>query len=465
MVTTIFLFQVRDNLRSLRFQLSLLVLLLFFVANGVVYSYKLDRQATETERLLEADAENYEVSSVAEAVDNWYRIEMDPVGTEFVAEAGYAWAYTGMWVNPRSAETLWTTSSRTTNNWMQRFELVDWVVISRYVLTFLCIVLAYNAISGERERDTLRLLLTNPVSRSRILVGKCVAHLATLVAALIVGACVSLLILVITGVVAIDARVIAAAAVFVGGATLLCALFLLLGMAVSALSLSSATSLIVLVTAWTLVIVVVPQTSYLVAVRTVEPLGPFWEAMNDHRTQMRRALQLEGVQPRPREVARHDDFAVEREYARRLGQLEAELDAMRRDLNERIFRQFEVARTMNLLSPGYAFQYSVEALLGAGVPHFRAFFDDAWRYRDDLRQFLRAADAADPDSPHVLFLADYMSEAPVSADRIPRYVGRRLSLAEGLAAAVVPLVVLLLETTLAFFLALWAIQRTDIAAP
>lgn len=34
--------------------------------------------------------------------------------------------------------------------------------------------------------------------------------------------------------------------------------------------------------------VVIPQTSYLIAVRAVEPLGPFWEAMGDHRTQMNR---------------------------------------------------------------------------------------------------------------------------------------------------------------------------------
>ena len=65
---------------------------------------------------------------------------------------------------------------------------------------------------------------------------------------------------------------------------------------------------------------------------------------------------------------------------------------------------------MNLLSPGYAFQYSLEALLGNGIARFRSFTRQGWDYRETLREFLRARDAADPDSPHVLFLGDYMSQ-------------------------------------------------------
>ncbi|MBW1881866.1 MAG: hypothetical protein JRJ84_26215 [Deltaproteobacteria bacterium] len=46
-MATVFLHQLHDNLRSLRFQTSLIVLLLFFVGNGIVYTYKMDRAARE----------------------------------------------------------------------------------------------------------------------------------------------------------------------------------------------------------------------------------------------------------------------------------------------------------------------------------------------------------------------------------------------------------------------------------
>jgi ABC-type transport system involved in multi-copper enzyme maturation permease subunit len=382
---------------------------------------------------------------------------MDPVGREFIYEAGLSWSYTGMWMKPITGQTLTPTTVQTTNNWMARFEVVDWTVISRYVISFLCIILAYNAVSGEREQGTLQLVLANPVSRASFLLGKFLAHWLTVISSSIIGALISLVILALSGVLTIDGGVLLGVTAWLA---LLCALFLLLGMGISSLSNSSATSLIFLVTAWTVVVVVVPQTSYLIAARTVEPMGLYWEAMGEHRTKMNRTLRLEGIQPRAREVGATDGFVLEKEYAQRLGQLEG----MRRDLNERIFRQFEVARSVNLISPGYAFQYALEGLLGAGLPNIRAFFADAWRYRDDLRQFLRAADAEDPDSPHVPFLPGYMSDKPVVANRFPRYQSQPISLADGFVSASMPLAILLLETALAFVLALWAVRRTDLTA-
>jgi ABC-type transport system involved in multi-copper enzyme maturation permease subunit len=382
---------------------------------------------------------------------------MDPVGREFIYEAGLSWSYTGMWMKPITGQTLTPTTVQTTNNWMARFEVVDWTVISRYVISFLCIILAYNAVSGEREQGTLQLVLANPVSRASFLLGKFLAHWLTVISSSIIGALISLVILALSGVLTIDGGVLLGVTAWLA---LLCALFLLLGMGISSLSNSSATSLIFLVTAWTVVVVVVPQTSYLIAARTVEPMGLYWEAMGEHRTKMNRTLRLEGIQPRAREVGATDGFVLEKEYAQRLGQLEG----MRRDLNERIFRQFEVARSVNLISPGYAFQYALEGLLGAGLPNIRAFFADAWRYREDLRQFLRAADAEDPDSPHVPFLPGYMSDKPVAADRFPRYQSQPISLADGFVSASMPLAILLLETALAFVFALWAVRRTDLTA-
>ncbi|HCV23873.1 MAG TPA: hypothetical protein DGN59_10455, partial [Candidatus Latescibacteria bacterium] len=55
-------------------------------------------------------------------------------------------------------------------------------------------------------------------------------------------------------------------------------------------------------------------------------------------------------------------------------------------------------------APGYAFQYSMEALLGTGVARHQDFFRQAMRYRETLRQFVRARDAQDSDSPHGTFL-------------------------------------------------------------
>ena len=48
----IFQLTLADNLRSLRFQLSLVILLLFFIGNGLVYTWKGERVAIENEQAL-----------------------------------------------------------------------------------------------------------------------------------------------------------------------------------------------------------------------------------------------------------------------------------------------------------------------------------------------------------------------------------------------------------------------------
>lgn len=59
--------------------------------------------------------------------------------------------------------------------------------LSVYLIPLLALLLAFDAIAGEVERGSLALLLTYPVSRGEVLLGKTVAHLAALIFAVLVG--------------------------------------------------------------------------------------------------------------------------------------------------------------------------------------------------------------------------------------------------------------------------------------
>jgi ABC-type transport system involved in multi-copper enzyme maturation permease subunit len=204
----IFLHQLHDNLRSLRFQVSLGVLLLFFVANGVIYTMKTGSLTVEAARINTLNEERFDrVNTVQDAATNTYKIRSTEVGTEFIAESGSNWFLYAMYVSPSSGSVPGFGSSRTTNHWMRRFEVVDWTVIVRYVLSFLCIVLSYNAISGELERGTLHLVLANSLPRGSFLLGKFAAHLITLLVATALGSLISLLILVLGKVIELDLHI------------------------------------------------------------------------------------------------------------------------------------------------------------------------------------------------------------------------------------------------------------------
>jgi len=458
----IFVRQLYDNLRSLRFQLGLLALLLFFAINGFVYTWKMEQQVEEDARI-EADVERIyeETQTVAQAAGRSFKVISRPRGTEFISEAGFNWFHDTMWV-----AVLWPPvrldSMRTTNNWMRRFELLDWMVIVRYVLSFLCVVLAYNAVSGEVESGTLQMVLSNPVSRFSFLGGKLLAHLVTLQVATVVGSLVSLLILSLHGVLELDGQVAQCYLFFLLGTTAYVALFLLLGTGISVLTRSSASSLVFMVTAWTLLVVIVPQTSYLIAARAAAPAGDIIGQIREYGQQQNAALIREGLFPRPREIAGTDDHALEKRFARRVEELVEEGGQMVREAYRRNRRQYDVARTVHLVSPGYAFQYAVESLLGVGVVRFQRFHEQGYRYKDELRAFLRERDAADPESPHVLFLSGFMSTMPLDSDEIPRFEQPELSLADGLEAGTAPIVILILETGLAFLFAVVAFQRAEV---
>ena len=59
--------------------------------------------------------------------------------------------------------------------------------LSVYLLPLLALLLAFDGIAGEIERGGLALLLTYPVSRAEVLLGKFTAHLLTLTLAVAIG--------------------------------------------------------------------------------------------------------------------------------------------------------------------------------------------------------------------------------------------------------------------------------------
>ena len=460
----VYLHQLLDSLKSLRFQISLLLLLILFGLNGLVYSWKHERLVENYATLRANVADAYEASrTLSDVLNRWYHLLYPRTQTEFIAEGGANWFDNSAYIRAESGSAVvYGRHVGGFNNWMQRYEILDWSFLVRYVLSFLCIVLAYNAISGELESGTLRLALANPLSRGRWLAGAFLAHLTTLMAALTVGSLVSLAILSLSGALSLNAEVIRGYVLFLLGAALYISLFLLLSMGISSLLRSSAASLVSLVLLWAVLIVVVPQTSYVIAMRSVEPVGAWREKPAELIEQVVDRLEADGILPRGRDLGQVDDYALERRYTQAFEDIEGEHAALVRSQYRQIVRQYEVGRTVNLLSPGMAFQYALESVLGTGLQRYEDLLAQSWRYRSHLRDFVRVRDAADPDSPHVLYLVGYVSDRELEPADIPRFAPPARRLAPRVDAGAAQITVLLLEAALAFFFAQWAFYRMDL---
>ena len=458
----IFLHQLHDHLKSLRFQLSLVLLIAFFAANGLVYGWKAERLVDEVGRVEAESASRFDgVSDPGGLLGTGFRVHMRPLETGFMVEGGQDWSSDTIYLSAASGQGLAVTGRVVAvNHWMDRFEIVDWALIVRIAVSFLAIALAYDTLSGERERGTLAMLLTHPISRARILAAKLGAHLGALLAAVLVSAAMSLVILALQGGVQLSLPLLAPLALFLLGTLCYATFFLLLAMAVSARARSSASALVTLMVIWAALVVVIPQAAYLAGARAVS--APNWAQVWDYMDGVRDNLSLEGLTPRGREEGAADDYAVEREVARRYNEAEKEQRQLYEEARLREVRQFEVTRGLSLISPGYAFQGTAEALLGTGLVRYKAFVKAAQEYLRGLRGYVRDLDAADRDSPHILYLADYVSRQPLDHRDIPRFGGVRVSLARAVAGSYLPISILLVETAAAFLLCLWAFRRAPV---
>jgi ABC-type transport system involved in multi-copper enzyme maturation permease subunit len=82
-----------------------------------------------------------------------------------------------------------------TNPLLSIFPVLDISLIFEIVISVMALLVAYDAISGERENGTLKLILSNTVSRSKVLLGKVVAGLITLLIPVTIAFITGLLIL------------------------------------------------------------------------------------------------------------------------------------------------------------------------------------------------------------------------------------------------------------------------------
>lgn len=465
---TILLHHLQDHLQSMRFQLIFAVLLLFFAANGIVYTWRMERGVVEAAEINASNRSKMEGTSLRQAVDNTYSFLLPSPGTEFMSEGGLNWLKDTARISPATGRyPLVRARVTVTNAWMERFEVLDWTFIVRVVLSFMAIAMAYNSVSGEIEGGTLRLVLTNPLSRARFAVAKLGSYLIVLSAAAVIGSLVSLVILSTYGHLALTWALAWSYALFLAATLLYLILFLCVAFAASALTGNSASSLVLLVVCWVMLTVIVPQASYLIGITAVDAPGYRGPTGANARVQelsqsTQRELEQAGIGLRGRDLGQVDGFALEKQYAARMNRVDAEGAAILRHADRELLTQFEVAKAINLISPGYAYTYSVEAVLGVGVARLEHFYEQAWHYRRGLLDFLRARDAVDPASPHITFLPEYMSDAPLDARALPYLRATPIPLSRSMRAGAVPLLVLLLEALGSFLFALWSINRSEL---
>ena len=179
-----------DHLTSLRFGLTTFILVALMVTNAVVhlqthpervrrYSEKVNASQTE----LKSRTELYALLQKGPG-----KLYKRPASLAFIADGGDALlpdeSVSGGFWRLYDLSYIWSLGVPRLNmeaisNFRPTATVIDWVFIVTYLLSFIPLLFTFDALSGERERGTLRLCLANSISRPTLLMGKFLGSLIT----------------------------------------------------------------------------------------------------------------------------------------------------------------------------------------------------------------------------------------------------------------------------------------------
>jgi ABC-type transport system involved in multi-copper enzyme maturation permease subunit len=141
------------------------------------------------------------------------------------------------------------------------FPLIDLVFIVTILLSLIALLFSYDSISGEKEDGTLKLMLSNKLSRAKVILGKIIGGTFTLLIPFLISFFVGVLIIIINPRVSWQGADWKALSLIILGSIIYFTLFYCLGIFISSLHHSSSSSIMTSLFIWVLLILIIPNLS------------------------------------------------------------------------------------------------------------------------------------------------------------------------------------------------------------
>jgi len=141
------------------------------------------------------------------------------------------------------------------------FPPLDFLFIVTIIMSLLAMLFSHDTIAGERQNGTLRLVISNSISRTTILFGKFIGGTASLIIPFILALLAGVLYISVNPAIQWDGSAWAELALLTAASFTFITLFYLLGLMVSTFVRYSSTSILNCLFLWVLLILVIPNVS------------------------------------------------------------------------------------------------------------------------------------------------------------------------------------------------------------
>ena len=315
------------------------------------------------------------------------------------------------------------------NPYLNLFSKVDLVSVFQVVLSLLALLFAYDAIAGDWEAGTLRLVISHPVRRGGILLGKYIAAMICLLLPVLMSLLIVLLLCSLANSIQLNGQDFLRIGGIVLTTIVYLSLFYLIGLLISVTTRRTATSLILCMFFWVTLVLVYPNWSRF----SMNPGGDIraekqsvsqqieqmWEEAEREKQQFLANSPLEGDPPRFNIGYSGASLRADRRYRLNMYQVDtasepfispfqnyhAFINAMHIRLAEKaaLIREQGLARTdirqskwderLMKLSPASLYTFATSAWAGTDLDGMLDFSRATQRYRQTLIDYFHDRDA------------------------------------------------------------------------
>lgn len=467
MIKDLYIKEIRQYLYSGKMIFSSVVIISLFIINALIcqHNYQQRNALYNQEKLSNEENVRKSCSSFSDLVFSNQQSVKSPSHVAFICDASADKLDDAVTINAFRLSSLEKLGSD--NPYFSSFTAIDWTNIILIVFSFFSISLCYNAFCGERAEGTLKLVLSNYVSRWKVFISKYLGILSVLTIPLIIGVLLHLLVIRIGGKIELDLNDYWLILLFLVSSVLFISLNVLLFLFISTATSRPVVSLSISLIIWLLLQVVISQVFW-TSSRMIVKIPTFSQVSTEDQKQS------ESLWKSPSYYGGWSSDCIGKapnenvlKRAALMNVLDVSHNQIWGDYTQKLFRQTNFAINLCKISP-----YSLYGFLGAtisdnGFSGVKNFYTQSENYRESLYKFLIDKDKADPKSYHLVVneswsFKDFMSNASLRFEEIPIFEYKRLSAIKALTELKWDIFIIIFWNMVLFSIGLVVFVKSDV---
>jgi len=244
MLMTLIRRELLDNLMTFRFAAAVFITLLLVVANTIVLLKDYEQRLTAYNTAVNESHQELREGKAYSDYHKMLAVHRPPNPLSIFNLGLDKQVGNEIYVYHAFVPTIWDAEKHGADNpFLNLFTSIDIVLVFQGVLSLLALLFAYDALAGERERGTLRLVLTHPIQRGYILFAKYISAMLCLLVPLLISLLLSIILLTTSTVISLKADDFLRIGGIVLTSMLYVSLFYLIGLCISAMTRRTSTAL------------------------------------------------------------------------------------------------------------------------------------------------------------------------------------------------------------------------------